>query len=144
MASEILKVGFNRVWIDPAEEKKVSSAITREDIRRLIDKGIVGKRDELGTSRVRARERAAKKKKGRLRGAGGKRGSQVSKKRDWINTIRPIRRMLKSMLGKGEISKEEYKDLYAKARGGFFRNKTHIKLHLGKGGAAGTKGSVKK
>ncbi len=144
MASEILKVGINRVWIDPDAGKKVSAAITRDDVRRLIEKGIIGKRDELGTSRARARARGEKRRKGRPRGAATRRGSSVSDKRDWINTIRPIRRLLKAMLSKGEVSKKEYTDLYAKARGGYFRSKTHLKLHLGKGAEARNKeGSAK-
>jgi large subunit ribosomal protein L19e len=134
ISASILKCGLNRVWMDPTAGKTISGAITREDIKRLISKGMIRKKPVAGTSRVRARANEAKKRKGRLRGPGHNRGSKVSDKRDWINTIRPIRRLLKALLAKGEINKETYKDLYAKAGGGFFRSKTHIKLHLQKGG----------
>lgn len=133
IAASILKCGLNRVWISPTETKKVEGAITRDDIKRLIEKGIIAKKAIEGTSRVRAREKHAKKKKGRLRGAGGARGSKKPGKREWINTIRPIRRLLKALISKGEIDKATFKDLYAKASGGFFRSKTHVKLHLNKG-----------
>ncbi|MBC7219095.1 MAG: 50S ribosomal protein L19e, partial [Hadesarchaea archaeon] len=36
LAAKILKVGVNRVWIDPSRLGDVSAAITREDIKRLI------------------------------------------------------------------------------------------------------------
>lgn len=134
MAASILKAGLNRIWIDPAELKKVSGAITREDVKRLIVKGVISKKPEIGTSRGHARQRQEKKRKGRLRGPGSDRGSAKSTKRDWINTIRPIRRLLKSLLSKGEIDKATYKDLYGKAGGGFFRSKTHVRLHLQKSG----------
>jgi len=134
IASELLKVGVNRVWISPEDAKKVEGAITREDVRRLISKGIIGKKPEIGTSRGRARDQHEKRKKGRLRGAGKVRGKTKAGKREWINTIRPIRRVLSALLEKDEITKEDYKDLYAKAGGGFFRSKTHLKLHMQKEG----------
>ncbi|MFH0961992.1 MAG: 50S ribosomal protein L19e [archaeon] len=136
IAAAILKVGLHRVWINPEETKTVEGAITREDIKRLIAKGIIAKRPEKGTSRVRARARQEKKKKGRIRGPGGNRGKRVSGKREWINTIRPIRRLLKALLQKEEIDKKMFKDLYRKASGGFFRSKTHVKLHIQKGAPA--------
>ena len=36
LAAEILKVGQNRVWIDPERIDEVETAITREEIRKLI------------------------------------------------------------------------------------------------------------
>lgn len=142
IAASILKVGLNRVWISPGDTKTVEGAITREDIKRLIAKGIIAKRPEIGTSRVRARARQAKKRKGRVRGPGGARGKRSSGKREWINTIRPIRRLLKALLQKGEIDKELFKELYRKASGGFFRSKTHVKLHIQKEAPSRKKGST--
>jgi LSU ribosomal protein L19E len=39
LAAEILKVGTNRVWIDPERVEEVSTAITRESIKQLIKDG---------------------------------------------------------------------------------------------------------
>ena len=36
LAANILKVGTTRVWVDPEDTDRVSSAITREEIRKLI------------------------------------------------------------------------------------------------------------
>ncbi len=36
IAADLLKCGENRVWIDPERIDDVATAITREDIRRLI------------------------------------------------------------------------------------------------------------
>ena len=39
LAADILKVGVNRVWIDPENVEEVSRAITRERVKQLIDSG---------------------------------------------------------------------------------------------------------
>ena len=36
LAAEILKIGKNRVWIDPERIDEVEVAITREEIRKLV------------------------------------------------------------------------------------------------------------
>ena len=62
IAAEVLKVGKNRVRIDPDREDDVSMAITRDDIRTLIhEKGITA-RYEKGISRSRAKIIHEKKK----------------------------------------------------------------------------------
>ena len=53
MAAEIMDIGKNRVWIDPEHIDKVEEAITRKDIRNLIDGGTIGKKDVKGTSKSR-------------------------------------------------------------------------------------------
>ena len=47
LAASILKVGENRVWIDPNEAEEVSRAITRESVKQLIDQGIIKARPKL-------------------------------------------------------------------------------------------------
>ena len=39
LAASILKVGLNRVWIDPERLEEVSMAITREGVKQLIYDG---------------------------------------------------------------------------------------------------------
>ena len=54
MASEILKCGIHRYYMNPESIDDVQMAITREDIRNLIKNGIIRKRQKIGISRVRA------------------------------------------------------------------------------------------
>jgi ribosomal protein L19E len=56
LASEVLKVGKSRVWLDPEFEDQLSEAITREDIRNLIDQKAIKETPAKGNSRGRARE----------------------------------------------------------------------------------------
>ncbi len=137
LAAKILKAGRNRVWVDPERLEQVAAALTRQDIQRLIDKGIVRKKKVKGISRSRVKARQVKKRHGRLRGAGKIRGTYFARipgKRRWINTIRPIRRYLVALKEKGILETKIFRDLYQKAGGGFFRNKTHLKLYLEKEG----------
>lgn len=137
LAAKILNAGRNRIWIDPEKLEQVSAALTRQDVQRLIDKGIIKKLKVEGISRGRKRARQVKKRHGRLRGAGKIRGSyhaRISGKRRWINTIRPIRRYLTALKLKKLIDTRTYRHLYLQAGGGFFRNKTHLKLYLEKEG----------
>ena len=134
IASELLGVGQNAIWIAPDSEERVSSAITREDVRKLIQKGVIARKPQQGTSRTRARERALKKRKGKLRGPGSKRGSSIAdSKGEWIKKVRSLRRYIRALKDKG-LDNASYRDLYGKVGGGFFRNKTHLRLYIEKEG----------
>ena len=131
MAAEILKCGENRVWMDPARLDEIRQAITKTDIRRLIKQGLIKKLPEEGVSRGRARKIAVQKKKGRRKGRGSRKGvSKTESKEQWIKRIRAIRRYLKKLREDEKITKETYKDLYRKAKGGFFKSKNHVKIYL--------------
>lgn len=64
LAADILKVGEGRVWIDPERIDYVETAITREEIRKLIHEKVVKSLPEKGVSRARAKVLAKKRKKG--------------------------------------------------------------------------------
>lgn len=71
------------------------------------------------------------------------------KKERWIDKIRPIRKMLKKLRDTKKITETEYRRLYYRAKGGFYRDRSHLKLLLEKEGVdigAGTKvqGKAKK
>jgi large subunit ribosomal protein L19e len=130
MAAEVLKVGVNRVWIDPTKEKEVKQALTKEDIRELINQGVIKARPIKGVSRARAREREKKDKK---RGPGSKKGKRTalySRKEAWMDRIRAIRFYLRLMKEEGVIDRSLYRDLYRKASGGMFNSKRAVYLYL--------------
>lgn len=130
IAAKILKCGEHRVWFDPARISEIEQAITRADIRRLIKRGLIKKLPEKGTSRARARKIEKQKKKGRRKGRGSRKGAKKEGKRQWIKRIRAIRRYLKELRDAGKITKQTYKELYRKAKGGFFKSKAHVKIYL--------------
>ncbi|HML05944.1 MAG TPA: 50S ribosomal protein L19e, partial [Methanobacterium sp.] len=94
LAADILKVGENRVWIDPERTEEVSRAITRENIKQLIDDKAIRAKPQTGISSYRSKKIAAQKKKGRRKGQGstkGAKGARNPKKEKWMTTIRALR-----------------------------------------------------
>lgn len=133
LAADILGVGVNQVWIDSARIADVSTAISHEDIKRLIRQGAIKARPERGISRGRFRRRAAKRKRGRRRGVGsrkGTRGARQPKKASWIRTVRPLRVRLRELKREGKIDRHEYRRLYRMVKGGAFKSKAHLETHL--------------
>lgn len=133
IASEVLNCGVHRVWLDTERAAEISMAITREDIRKLVHRGLIKKKPENATSRVRARKRAIQKKKGRRKGHGKRKGTanaRVPKKTRWMQRIRPLRRELKKMRDTRHIEKGVYRKLYRMAKGGAFRSVAHLQTYV--------------
>jgi len=129
IAAAVLKVGRGRVWIDPGAAEKVSGAITRENIRELIDEGVIAAHQKRGVSKGRARFIAHQKALGRRRGHGsrkGTKGARANKKRRWIIKIRALRRRMHELLEEGKVDRTTYRKLYGKAKGGEFRSIAHL------------------
>ena len=133
MAAELLGVGVNRVWIDPARVTDVSAAISREDVKRLIKQGAIRKRPERAISRGRSRERISKRERGRRRGVGSRKGARKArqpKKAVWIQTVRPLRSRLRELRRDGVIDRREYRRLYRMVSGGALKSRAHLETHL--------------
>ena len=129
LASDVLDVGESRVWFDPDAQGAIAEAITREDIRELVEDGSIQEETKKGNSRGRARERKAKRDYGHRTGPGtrkGKSGGRQSEKEQWQQTIRAQRRKLKELRAEGEITTSQYRDLYDKAKGGEFRSVQYL------------------
>ncbi|NPA86843.1 MAG: 50S ribosomal protein L19e [Candidatus Diapherotrites archaeon] len=129
LVASMYGVGKERVWVDPDRIEEVASALTKDDLRRLIEFGVIKILQKKGYSRVRARELKLKKKKGRRRGPGSRKGTpgaRLDPKKAWITKIRAIRRLLKRLREKGVIDRKTYRKLYRQAKGGFIRSKAHV------------------
>jgi len=123
LAAEILKVGTNRVRINPDRIEDVEAAITREEIRRLIHEGVIQPAPKKGVSRARARILHEKKKKGLRRGPGRRSGSaraKISKKTAWMSRIRTLRKKLREWKASRVITEGSYRRLYNVAGSGAF------------------------
>jgi large subunit ribosomal protein L19e len=126
LAAGILKVGITRVWVDPEDTDRVSSAITREEIRKLIHEGSIRKIPVVGISRGRKRVRHQELLAGRHKGPGSTKGSAHNSKRRWVIRIRSIRLRLRSLRDKRFITPEVYRKLSLMAKGGTFRSASHL------------------
>jgi len=123
LAAQLLKVGANRVWIDPDHIGDVEVAITRSEIRRLIHEGAIKQLPAKGVSRARARVLQEKKREGLRRGPGTREGSstaKITKKDVWMLSIRALRKKLKKWKADRTIADDSYRRLYRVAGSGAF------------------------
>lgn len=133
IAAAVLKCGVHRIWIDPDRATDIENAISRDDIRSLIEEGAVSARQVKGVSRGRARIMAEKRSYGHRKGAGRRKGAigaRNPRKRQWIRKIRAIRRVLREMRADGTIDSHVYRVMYRKSAGGQFRSVAHMKAQL--------------
>lgn len=133
LAGKILGVSPGKIRFAADALPEIQKAITRSDIRGLVAMGkimILGRNQH---SRGRARDILIQKRKGRQRGKGSHKGSKhsiVGRKEQWITRVRVQREFLQQLRQKGQLEKKDYRQLYLLSKGGYFRNKRHIKLYL--------------
>lgn len=133
LAAEILEIGVNRVWLNPEASKDIAAALTRDDIRKLIEEDKVGARPKRGVSRGRARKVDENRTYGHRKGHGsrsGAKGARRPKKEQWMKKIRALRSRLRELKGTGKIDATTYRKLYAKAKGGEYRSRAHLDSHI--------------
>jgi len=133
LAAQILKVGQNRVWIDPERMDDVEGAITREEVKKLIHEKAITPLPEKGVSRARAKTIQGKKRKGRRKGPsshGGSGYARISKKEAWMNKIRSLRKRLRELKTSRVITETTYTQLYRMAGSGRFGSVTDLERYL--------------
>jgi large subunit ribosomal protein L19e len=133
IVAAVLKCGVNRVWFDPARISDIENAISREDLRGLVDDGAIKARQKKGVSRGRARARIAKRSYGHCKGPGKRKGAAGARnpsKTAWIQRIRAIRKVLVALREAGTIDRHMYRLVYRKAAGGQFRSVAHMKAQM--------------
>lgn len=138
LAADVLDVGKNRVWFDPEAQGEIAEAITRADVRDLVDEGTIAADEKNGNSRGRARERDEKRSYGHRKGPGSRKGKQGARQNDkaaYADRIRAQRQTLKELREEGELTPSQYRELYNMANGGEFdsvrRLKNYIAEHYG-------------
>jgi len=133
LAAEVLEIGVNRVWLNPEASKDIAAALTREDIRKLIEEDKVGARPIRGVSRGRARKVDETRKYGHRKGHGsrsGAKGARRPKKQQWMKKIRALRSRLRELRETEKIDATTYRKLYVKAKGGEYRSRAHLDSHI--------------
>ncbi len=133
LAAQILKVGQNRVWIDPQRMDDVETAITREEVKKLIHEKVITALPEKGVSRARAKTIQEKKRKGRRKGAGSKTGAghaKISKKEAWMSRIRSLRKRLRELKATRVITETTYRKMYSVAGSGRFESVADLERFL--------------
>jgi large subunit ribosomal protein L19e len=133
LAAQILKVGQNRVWIDPERMDDVEGAITREEVKKLIHEKVIVSLPEKGVSRSRAKTVREKKRVGRRKGAGSRTGAghaKISKKEAWMSKIRSLRKKLRELKASRVITESTYRKVYMIAGSGKFESVADLERYL--------------
>ena len=133
LAADILDVGKKRVWLDPERMNEISTAITRSDVRSLIEDGAIEAKPKKSISRSRARKKQKQRSKGRQSGPGSRKGSKGGRKSDkeeWMSKVRALRERLRELRDEGVLDSSTYRELYKRVKGGAFRSKSHLENYL--------------
>jgi large subunit ribosomal protein L19e len=133
LAASVLKCSAKRVHFASERLSDIKEAITKADIRGLVNDNVITKTQEKGVSRARANHRADQRRKGLQRGTGKRKAKPTAtlpRKDAWMSKIRAQRKLIAELKEKDLVTKVGYKELYRKSKGGFFRNRRHIKLYI--------------
>lgn len=133
LAADVMKCSSKRVHFIPERITDIKEAITKADIRGLVAEGIISEVQKKGVSRARAKHKANQRSKGLQRGPGKRKGKKtaiVPRKEAWMAKVRTQRVFLKELRENEVIDQAAFKSLYRKSKGGFFRNKRHIKIYM--------------
>lgn len=136
LAARALGVSKKRIKFVPKsddERKQLKELISREGVKDLLTEKIIKKIPAKGNSRTAANKILSQKKKGRMSGAGSRKGTANARFKDkskWMIKIRALRNQLKEFKVQGRLDSATYRDLYRKSKGNFFRNKRHMMLYI--------------
>ena len=133
IVADLAKVSKKRVTFDGTRLEEVKEAITKSHLKSLIKDKAIKVSPKRGISRGRARKILEQKRKGQRKGHGSRKGKKTARlpsKEIWMNKIRALKAMLKVLRDKKLIDTATYRDLYGKAKGGFFRSRRHLRLYI--------------
>jgi large subunit ribosomal protein L19e len=130
LAADILGVGVSRVKISPEAVERLDEVVTRDDVRALIEEGLIWAEPKKGVSRGRWRIRHLKKKRGRRRGPGSRKGKRVDEQEVWKNKVRAMRRFLNTLKRLGKLEPAVWRRLYRMVKGNYFRDLNHLKTYI--------------
>ena len=133
IASEKLKSGESRIWIDTNSVEQIEDAATREDVCRLIRRHVIQAKPKKGNSSYRHRKRIVQRSKERRRGPGSVRGTKYARfprKDRWIKTIRALRDELRKLKEENKIFAKTYRQYYRIIKGGSIKSRAQLRMYL--------------
>ena len=117
-------VGIHRIWINPDYLDDVTNAVQKDDIRQLIEEGVI-RQNPLWATAGEGQEGRAQKPRGEGRGtAQGRNQRQEPKKHRWMKTIRG--KALKEIPPHSLLLNTDF----STERQGIYRSVAHLKSNI--------------
>jgi len=123
LAAKALKVGKDRIKFVRVRIDEIKDAITKQDIRDLVDSGAIIVKP------IKGRRKNVKRRN--KRGTGKIKKKVKKRKQEYVKTTRKLRHYVKTLKTQGKINKEEEKSLRKEIRNRTFKSKSHLVNHIG-------------
>jgi large subunit ribosomal protein L19e len=128
LAAGLMRIGQSKVRFDPARVNEADKALTRADVKNLIQSKVITK------APIKGRRKKPDK---RRRGAGSKKGSMGARavqKDLWMAKVRAQRKLLNQLLSDGALPQEHKRKMYGRIKSGLFKSKRALLTYLKEGG----------
>lgn len=130
-AAQILNRGKTAIRIMPGSVADAEKALTRDDVRKLIEKGSIYATKEKHNASSRSKMLKLARQEGRRRGPGRRRGTANARSgRTWEKKIRSQRRLLSELREMGKIDSKTFQSFYRHTKGNEYATKANMILHL--------------
>lgn len=123
LAAKTFGVGKSRILFVNERIEEIKEAITKQDMRNLQRDGAIIIKEIKG--------RGKNIKKNRKRSVGNIRKKVNIRKKEYVILTRKLRRAIAEKKQKGEINREEVKEIRKKIRNKLFKSNAHLKENMG-------------
>ena len=123
LASRALGIGKKRIAFVESRLGEIKEAITKEDIKHLKEEGAIKVKPIGGRKKI--------KKRTKRRGPGKIKKPVNKRKQEYVIITRKLRKHIKFLKDKGELSLENFKDIRKKIRNRKFNSLRSLKEYIG-------------